>query len=175
MKQAPQVWYQTIADFFKKLGLERLELDYGVFVSQDRKLFLGLYVDDSLLFASDESCFTNIQDQFSARFKMTNLGEISHYLGMEVDVKTGKILLRQTTYLKKILGRFQMIDCKPSSIPMNLGVANFLSFSEHQADRATINGISQQLDLLYCLLYIIDPISPIQWELLVGIAQILAP
>ena len=118
--------------------MERLELDHGVFVSQDRQLFLAIYVDDLLLFASDESRLTNIQDQLSARFKMTNLGDISHYLGMEVDVEPGKISLRQTTYLKKILERFQMTDCKPVSIPMNPGVANSLLPSEHQADRATI-------------------------------------
>ena len=69
---------------------------------------------------------------------MTNLGEISQYLGMEVDVETGKISLRQKTYFKQILERFQMIDCKHSSIPMNSYVANSPLLSEHQADRATI-------------------------------------
>ena len=139
LKQAPQVWYKTLADFLKKLGLERLELDHGVFVSQDRQLFLAIYVDDLLLFASDESRLTDIQDQLSARFKMTNLGEVSHYLGMEVDVEVGKqISLRQTVYLKKMLERFQMTDCKPVSVPMNPGVANSLLPSDQQADRATI-------------------------------------
>lgn len=33
LKQAPQVCYKTIADFLKKLGLERLEFDHGIFVS----------------------------------------------------------------------------------------------------------------------------------------------
>ena len=139
LKQAPQVWYQTLADFLKKLGLERLELDHGAFVSQDRHLFLAIYVDDLLLFGSDDSRLTDIQDQLNARFKMTNLGEISHYLGMEADIEVGKIIsLRQTTYLRKILERFQMTDCKPASIPMNPGVANSLLPSEQQADRATI-------------------------------------
>ncbi len=97
LKQAPQVGYQTIADFLKKLGLERLELDHGLFVSKDHQLFLALYVDDLLLFGSDESCLTNIKDQLRALFKMTNLGEISHIFGMEVVVETGKISLRKTT------------------------------------------------------------------------------
>ncbi len=60
LKQALQVWYQTIADFLIKLGFERLELDHGVFVSKDRQLFLALYVDDLLLFASDEARLTKI-------------------------------------------------------------------------------------------------------------------
>ena len=90
LKQAPQVWYKTLADFLKKLGLERLELDHGVFVSQDRQLFLTKYQGDLLLFASDKLCLTDIQDQLSPRFKMNNLVEISQYLGMEVDVEVGK-------------------------------------------------------------------------------------
>lgn len=139
LKQAPQVWYKTLGNFLKKLGLERLELHHGVFVPQDWQLFFAIYVDDLLLFVSDKSRLTNIQDQLSAQFKMTNLGEISHYLSMKVDVEVGKdIFLRQTVYLKKILGRFQMTDCKPVSIPMNPGVAHSLLPSDQQADRATI-------------------------------------
>ncbi len=139
LKQAPQVWYKTLAHFLKKLSLERLELDHGVFVLQDRQLFLAIYVDKLLLFASDKSRLTDIQDQLSARFKMTNLGEVSHYLGIEVDVEVGKqISPRQTVYLKKILERFQMTDCKPVSVPINESVANFHLPSDQQADRATI-------------------------------------
>ncbi len=108
LKQTPQVWYQTIAYFLKKLGLERLQLDHGVFISMHCQLFLALYVDDLLLFGFDKSCVTNIQDPLRARFKMSYLGEISHYSGMEVDVETGRISFRQTTYIKKILERFQM-------------------------------------------------------------------
>lgn len=50
----------TLTDFFRKLGLERLELDYGVFVSQDRQLFLTIYVDDLFLFASNKSRLIDI-------------------------------------------------------------------------------------------------------------------
>ena len=104
LKQASQVWYQIIADCLKKLGLERLELDHGVFVPKDRQLFLALYVDDLFLFGFDKSWLTKIQVQLRAHFEMTDLGEISHYLGIKVDVETEKISWQQTTYIKKILG-----------------------------------------------------------------------
>ena len=32
LKQTPQVWYQTIADFFKRLDLKQLELDHVFFL-----------------------------------------------------------------------------------------------------------------------------------------------
>ncbi len=98
-----------------------------------------MYVDDLLLFASDKLRLIDIQNQLSARFQMTNLGEVSHYLGMEIDAEVReRISLRQTVYLKKIPERFQMTDCKPVSIPMNPGVANSLLLSDQQTDRATI-------------------------------------
>lgn len=107
LKQAPQVWYKTLADFLKKLGLKPLELDHGVFVLQDQQFFFAMYVDNLLFFGYNKSCLTDVQDQLNTQFKITDLGEIFHYLGIKVDVKVGKqISLQQTIYLKKILKRF---------------------------------------------------------------------
>ena len=133
------MWYQTLVDFLKKLGFHRLELDHGVFVSNDKKQYIAIYVDDLLLFGADIPRLEFIQKQLSDRFKMTDLGDVSHYLGMEVDVDVGKsITIRQTTYLK-VLERFGMTDCKPSSIPMDPGVASSLLPSEQVADKAIIS------------------------------------
>lgn len=50
---------------------------------------------------------------------------------MEVEVEVGKeISLWQTTYLKKIVERFQMADYKPAFVPINAGVANSFLPSE---------------------------------------------
>ena len=66
---------------------------------------------------------------------MTNLGQVSPYLGMEVDVEVrNQISLPQTAYLNIILERFQMTNCIPLSVPMNSGVANSLYPSDQQVD-----------------------------------------
>ncbi len=152
LKQAPQVWYQPLADFFKRLCLKRLELDHNVFVSHDQQLFPTIYVDNLLFFDSDDSRFTDIRDQLNTRFKITNLGEISHYFGIEVDGEVGKeISLQKTIYLRKILEHFQIADNKPASIPRNLGVANSLFSSNHQANKATIKCYQSAVGSLICL------------------------
>lgn len=52
---------------------------------------------------------------------------------------TGKIItLRQSTNLKKILGRYGMSDCKPAKIPIGPGVANSLTNYESEAEKSTI-------------------------------------
>lgn len=138
LKQAPRVWYQTLADFLEKKGFRRTESDHGVFVSEH--MFIAIYVDDLLIMSKVNSELDALQDQLKARFKMTDLGEVSHYLGMQVDINSDKseITLRQTTYLKKVLERFHLQDCKPVSTPMEPGIGNLLLPSEEQADKETI-------------------------------------
>ncbi len=139
LKQALLVWYQTIANFIIKWSFEQLKLDHGVFVSKDRQLSLALYIDDLLPFTPDKARLTKIQVKLSVWFEKSDLGEISDYSCMEVDVEIGmKIPLRQTTYIMKILKHFQISDCKPVSIPMNQGVANSFLPLESQPDKVTI-------------------------------------
>lgn len=70
---------------------------------------------------------------------MTDLGDVSHYLGMQVDHFIGeKITFCQSTYLRKVLNRFKMTECKPASIPMDSGVANSLLPYDGNADKETI-------------------------------------
>lgn len=58
---------------------------------------------------------------------------------MKLDVEIGnKIVLQQTTYLRKILEHFQILDCKSAFVPMNPGVPNLLVHSEQQVDKVTI-------------------------------------
>ena len=50
LKQATHVWYKTLVKFLKKLRFTRLELNYGIFVSADKQLFIAVYIDDLLIF-----------------------------------------------------------------------------------------------------------------------------
>lgn len=70
---------------------------------------------------------------------MTDLGDISHYLKIQVDHIVGqKITFCQSIYLKKVFDCFKMTECKPTSIPMNFKFANFLVFHNRNTDQATI-------------------------------------
>lgn len=64
-------------------------------------------MNNLLLFGFNNTCCIDIQDQLNTWFIITNLGEIFHYFGIEVDAEVEKkISLWQTTYLKKILKCF---------------------------------------------------------------------
>ncbi len=138
-KQAPQVWYKTLVKFLKKLGFIRLEIHHGIFVSTGKQLYIAVYFDDLFLFGSGIARLEDVQQKLLDRFKMTDLGVIFRYLGIQVNHVVGeRITLCQSTYLKKVLDRFKMTECKPASIPMDPEVANSLLPYDGNADKETI-------------------------------------
>ncbi|KAG6469461.1 hypothetical protein ZIOFF_074178 [Zingiber officinale] len=51
-------------------------------------------------------------------FKMTDLGEMTFFLGMEVNQIPGEIFIYQKKYVREILKRFRMEECKSVATPM---------------------------------------------------------
>lgn len=69
---------------------------------------------------------------------MMDLGDVSHYLGIQVDHVVGvKTTLCQSTYLNKVLDHFKMTECKLFSIPIDPGVANSLLLYDGNIDKKT--------------------------------------
>lgn len=126
LKQAPRVWYLVIRNFLKEKGLIATDSDQRVFISADKQLFLAIYVDDLFLFGVNKAQIDVLKRELCSCFQMTDLGEVSHYLGMETrrDREKGTLMLLQTAYLKAVLERFGMSDCNPSSTPMDNGLPN---------------------------------------------------
>lgn len=120
------------------MSFKRTNSDHGVFVLEN--MFIAIYVDDLLIFGKDNSKLQQLQHELKSRFQMIDLGEVSHYLGIEVDVNSEKsiITLRQSTYLKKVLCRFNMLDSRPILTSMDSRIGNTLMPSEDQADNDTI-------------------------------------
>ena len=74
------------------------------------------------------------------RFQITNLGEISHYLEMKIDIdtKSKRITLRQFTYLKKIITKYKLTNCRPIKIFISPRVLNSLNSFDKQTNKNTI-------------------------------------
>ena len=126
LKQSSRVWYGVLHSYLKKLDFNTTESDHSVFVSKDKKYYIAVYVNDLLLFDLDIKYINHIKARLNQRFEMTDLDPAQHYLSIEVVREDDSILLRQTTYLKKILERFDMDKCSSVSSPMKPGLANVL-------------------------------------------------
>ncbi len=140
LKQAPRVWSAMLKGFLNKLGFYETESNKSLFVSEDKKMFIAVYVDDLLIIGADMDRIEKVKVELSSTFKMTDLGAASHYLGMGIYRDRGNrtITLLQTTYLEKVLDKFGMKDCAPAATPMEASVPNSILPSTEQADEDTI-------------------------------------
>ena len=67
-------------------------------------------------------CFKMVEEMkqsLSDRFKMQDLGQLHHFLGIKVlqNLVEGKVWIGQPNYVQKMLERFSMQDSKPVSTP----------------------------------------------------------
>lgn len=125
LKQAAKCWYDTISGVLtKKMSFQKSSVEPCVyFRSKDGKLaIVTVYVDDILLFTSSARDKKEIKDQLMREFEITDLGAAHEFLGMRIRKENGNITLDQCTYIKNILKRFKMEDCKPIGTPMEVGI-----------------------------------------------------
>ncbi|GJR12854.1 retrovirus-related pol polyprotein from transposon TNT 1-94 [Tanacetum coccineum] len=122
LKQAPRCWYKRFDSFIIGLGYNRLHADpcayFKRFGNNDFVILL-LYVDDMLVAGPNKDRISKLKAQLAREFEMKDLGPANKILGMQIhrDRVSRKIWLSQKSYVKKILQRFNMQDCKPISTP----------------------------------------------------------
>jgi hypothetical protein len=73
--------------------------------------YLLVYVDDIILTASSLTLLERIITALSAKFAMTDLGELHHFLGLAVRRDSQGMFLSQTQYALKILECAGMSSC----------------------------------------------------------------
>ncbi len=132
LKLSRRVWYQILFDFLKKLNFHKIESDPSLFPSADKTILISVQVDDLFFFAPDINFqIEDVMQNFQDRFHMTDLDDDSYYPLMEVDEDFNKktITLWQSIYLKKILGRYGINNCRPAKFPIRNRVVN--SFSSY--------------------------------------------
>jgi hypothetical protein len=69
---------------------------------------VGVYVDDLIITGSDRDNIRSFKEEMTATFKMSDLGLLHYYLGVEVKQSASGISLSQGAYAMNILERSAM-------------------------------------------------------------------
>ncbi|CAJ2657083.1 unnamed protein product [Trifolium pratense] len=136
LKQAPRAWNKRIDGFLVKQGFSKCKSEYGVYVQKSTSsiILICLYVDDLLVTGSDIAKIEKFKTVMMTEFEMTDLGEISYFLGIEF-LKTSKgLMLHQRKYAGEILKRFNMSDCTYAITPMETNLKLEKNESEDAVD-----------------------------------------
>uniref|UniRef100_A0A251V331 Putative zinc finger, CCHC-type n=1 Tax=Helianthus annuus TaxID=4232 RepID=A0A251V331_HELAN len=122
LKQSPRQWYKRFDEYMVSNSFKRSSYDACVYFKEycpGKYVYLLLYVDDMLVACQDSEEIRNTKDLLMAEFDMKELGEAKKILGMEITRDKGRGILRltQSSYIRKVLNNFGMMNCKPVSIP----------------------------------------------------------
>jgi hypothetical protein len=80
-----------------------------------------VYADDIIFGCTNESFVHWFANSMQAEFEMSMIGELSYFLGLQVNQSSAGIFISQEKYLKEMLKKFQMEDSSSVSTPMVVG------------------------------------------------------
>lgn len=119
LKESLKGWNKKFHDVMIKQGFVKSENDYCLYIKITKvsKMFILLYVDDLLLAGTNEQEVQKIKEVLNHHFKMKDLGNVKHYLGITIkqNVKKGEIVLNQSKYLENIIAKYNMSMCREIS------------------------------------------------------------
>ncbi|GJT45486.1 zinc finger, CCHC-type containing protein [Tanacetum coccineum] len=122
LKQAPKHLHQNFDEVVLSSGFLLNQSDkclYSKFDSSDKGVIICLYVDDMLIFGTDQNQVDNTKKFLSSRFSMKHIGEADVILGIKIKCENKGIVITQSHYIKKILKKFNREDCSSVSTPMD--------------------------------------------------------
>jgi len=121
LKQAPLRWNIKFTDFLKEKGFIPLKSEQCLFKRIDNDMILSIYVDDGLLIGSNTCLMDEFLKELNRKFKIKIDKNTQSYVGLELCKSEENVILKQKTYINKILQRSGMECAKPVKIPILKG------------------------------------------------------
>ncbi|GJW85690.1 zinc finger, CCHC-type containing protein [Tanacetum coccineum] len=82
-------------------------------------VIICLYVDDMLIFGTDQVQLDLTKEFLSSRFSMKDIGKADVILGIGIKHESNGIAIYQSYYIEKVLKKFNYSDCTSVSTPLD--------------------------------------------------------
>lgn len=158
LKQNGREWNKQLKNTLKSFGLKNSRTDPCIYFTHG--LILGIYVDDIIIFWKDVKQRDKLKASLNSVFKMKDMGQATNCIGLQITYEDKAISLDQSSYIKKILERFNMSDCKPCKSPSDTNQKLSLSMcANSEAEQQELQNIPYQ-EAVGSLLYLAQGTRP---------------
>ncbi|UYV79712.1 hypothetical protein LAZ67_18000381 [Cordylochernes scorpioides] len=125
LKQSSRNWNKKFTNFLNSHNFKTSDADPCIFIGthNDSNVILALYVDDGIILSKDKEAIAIIMDELEHAFDITS-GSVNFFVGLQIEQSEDRasIFIHQSSYIDKILSKFNMADCIPASVPMDPSV-----------------------------------------------------
>ncbi|GJS57519.1 retrovirus-related pol polyprotein from transposon TNT 1-94 [Tanacetum coccineum] len=104
LKQAPRAWYDMLSSFLISQQFSKSAVDLTLFTRHAGNdiLLVQIYVDD-IIFASTNTVMSDeFANQMTNKFKMSMMGQMSFFLGLQISQSPRGIFINQSKYAFEI-------------------------------------------------------------------------
>ncbi|GJX14803.1 putative ribonuclease H-like domain-containing protein [Tanacetum coccineum] len=114
LHQAPRAWYDTLANYLLCNGFERGKIDQTLFIKRHKGhiLLVQIYVDDIIFGSTKKELCDEFEKLMKDKFQMSSMGELTFFLGLQVQQKKKGIFISQDKYVHEILRKFNYSNVK---------------------------------------------------------------
>ncbi|GJY43200.1 retrovirus-related pol polyprotein from transposon TNT 1-94 [Tanacetum coccineum] len=120
LKQAPRAWYTLLSKFLLSQKFIKGVVNPTLFIREEGNdlILVQIYVND-IIFASTNPIFCDkFANQMSKRFKMSMMGQMSFFLGLQISQSPRGIFINQSKYALEMLKKYGLEKCDAVDIPM---------------------------------------------------------
>ncbi|GJT52916.1 retrovirus-related pol polyprotein from transposon TNT 1-94 [Tanacetum coccineum] len=120
LKQAPRAWYDMLSSFLISQDFSKGSVDPTLFIHREGKelLLVQIYVDDIIFAASTPELCDLFAKIMCSKFKMSMMGKISFFLGLQISQSPRGIFINQSKYALESLKKYGFKSCDPVDTPM---------------------------------------------------------
>ncbi|KAK2427482.1 putative mitochondrial protein [Trifolium repens] len=143
LKQAPIAWYERLSTFLVNNGFEKGQVDNTLFRKTLKKdiLIIQIYVDDIIFGSTNATLCKNFSKLMQDEFEMSIMGELKFFLGIQINQTKKGTFIHQSKYIKDLLKKFNLEDCKPMNTPMHPTSSLSKEESEGKVDQKLYRGM----------------------------------
>ncbi|GJW83594.1 zinc finger, CCHC-type containing protein [Tanacetum coccineum] len=121
-EHAPKQWHQKFDEVVLSNGYLLNQADKCVHNKLDetgKGVIICLYVDDMLIFGTDQVQVDLTKEFLSSRSSMKDMEEADVIIGIRIKHESNGISISQSHYIEKVLKKFNYFDCTPVSTPID--------------------------------------------------------
>nr|GEZ59521.1 retrovirus-related Pol polyprotein from transposon TNT 1-94 [Tanacetum cinerariifolium] len=120
LKQAPRAWYDMLSSFLISQYFSKGLVDPTFFIRRNGNdlLLVQIYVDDIIFAASTPELCDLFSNLMCSKFKMSMMGKISFFLGLQISQSHRGIFINQSKYALESLKKYGFESCDPMDTPM---------------------------------------------------------
>ncbi|GJW90337.1 uncharacterized mitochondrial protein-like protein, partial [Tanacetum coccineum] len=117
---SPRAWYATLSTYLLDNEFQRGKINKTLFIKRYKGdiLLVQVYVDDIIFGSTKKELCNAFEKLMHEKFQMSSMGELTFFLGLQVEQKKDGIFISQDKCIGEILKKFRFTEVKTASTPI---------------------------------------------------------